>query len=154
VYKQHPRNVSFVHLNLLNKRSAPPSAFYPLPRFRLPRLHRSLVYVAGMARDSRGRFCKEEAPWPHPRPRPSSSVLSAAHVKRVRFRNDEEESPQRAAPVHLPRRYMEEVGSSSARGRKPYTRARAKLADSSDARHGEVGFFPQREGRSGPRTLR
>jgi hypothetical protein len=36
---------------------------------------------------------------------------------------------------------MEEAGSSSARGRKPYTRARAKLADSSDARHGEAGFF-------------
>jgi hypothetical protein len=36
---------------------------------------------------------------------------------------------------------MEEVGSSSTRGRKPYTRARAKLADSSDARHGEVGYF-------------
>jgi hypothetical protein len=36
---------------------------------------------------------------------------------------------------------MEEVGSSSARGRKPYTRTRAKLADSSDTRHGEVGFF-------------
>jgi hypothetical protein len=36
---------------------------------------------------------------------------------------------------------MEEAGSSSAQGRKPYTRARAKLADFSDARHGEVGFF-------------
>jgi hypothetical protein len=36
---------------------------------------------------------------------------------------------------------MEEVGSSSARGRKPYTHARAKLEDSSDARHGEAGFF-------------
>jgi hypothetical protein len=36
---------------------------------------------------------------------------------------------------------MEEAGSSSARGRKSYTRARAKLADSSDARHGEAGFF-------------
>jgi hypothetical protein len=36
---------------------------------------------------------------------------------------------------------MEEAGSSLARGRKPYTRARAKLADSSDARHGEAGFF-------------
>jgi hypothetical protein len=36
---------------------------------------------------------------------------------------------------------MEEAGSSSARGRKPYTRARAKLADSSDARHGEAEFF-------------
>jgi hypothetical protein len=36
---------------------------------------------------------------------------------------------------------MEEVGSSSARGRKPYTHARAKLADSSNARHGEAGFF-------------
>jgi hypothetical protein len=34
---------------------------------------------------------------------------------------------------------MEETGSSSARGRKPYTRARAK---SSDTLHGEVGFFP------------
>jgi hypothetical protein len=36
---------------------------------------------------------------------------------------------------------MEEVGSSSAWGRKPYTRARAKLADYSDAHHGEAGFF-------------
>jgi hypothetical protein len=36
---------------------------------------------------------------------------------------------------------MEEVGSLSAWGRKPYTRARAKLADSSDANHGEAGFF-------------
>jgi hypothetical protein len=36
---------------------------------------------------------------------------------------------------------MEEAGSSSARGRKPYTRARAKLADSSDTLHGEAGFF-------------
>jgi hypothetical protein len=36
---------------------------------------------------------------------------------------------------------MEEVGSSSTRGRKPYMRARAKLADSSDAHHGEAGFF-------------
>jgi hypothetical protein len=37
---------------------------------------------------------------------------------------------------------MEEAGSSSARGRKSYTHIRAKLADSSDAHHGEVGFFP------------
>jgi hypothetical protein len=36
---------------------------------------------------------------------------------------------------------MEEVGSSSARRRKPYTRARAKVVDSSDVRHGEAGFF-------------
>jgi hypothetical protein len=36
---------------------------------------------------------------------------------------------------------MEEAGSSSARGRKPYTCARAKLAASNDARHGEAGFF-------------
>jgi hypothetical protein len=36
---------------------------------------------------------------------------------------------------------MEEVGSSLARGRKPYTRARAKFSDSSDTRHGEAGFF-------------
>ena len=92
-----------------------------------------------MARDSRGRFCKEEAP--RPRPRLSSSVLSAAPAKRVRFRSDEEEPSQRTAPVRLPRRSMEEAGSSSARGRKPYTRARAKLADSGDARHGEAGFF-------------
>jgi hypothetical protein len=34
---------------------------------------------------------------------------------------------------------MEEHGSSSDRGRKPYTPARAKLADSSDA--GKQGFF-------------
>jgi hypothetical protein len=40
-------------------------------------------------------------------------------------------------------------------GEKPYTRARAKLADSCDARHGEaVFFFLQCEGRSGPRALR
>jgi hypothetical protein len=68
-------------------------------------------------------------------------VLSAAHAKKVRFHGDEEEPSQRAAPVRLPRRSMEEAGSSSAWGRKPYTRARDKLADSSDARHGEVGFF-------------
>jgi hypothetical protein len=37
-------------------------------------------------------------------------------------------------------RSMEEASSSSARGRKLYTRARAKLADSSDTRHGEAGF--------------
>jgi hypothetical protein len=103
-----------------------------------------------MARDSRGRFCKEEAP--RPRPRPSSSVLSAAPAKRVRFRGDEEEPSQHATPVRLPRRSMEEAGSLSAWGRKPYTRARAKLADSSDARHGEAEFFAQHEGRSGPRT--
>jgi hypothetical protein len=36
---------------------------------------------------------------------------------------------------------MEEACSSSAPGRKPYTRARAKLADSSDAHHGDAGFF-------------
>jgi hypothetical protein len=58
-------------------------------------------------------------------------------AKRVRFHGDEEESSQCAAPVRLPRRSMEEVGSSSARGRKSYMRARAKLADSSDTRHGE-----------------
>jgi hypothetical protein len=68
-------------------------------------------------------------------------VLSAAPAKRVRFRGDEEESSQRAAPVRLSRRSMEEVGSSSAQGRKPYTCARAKLADSSDAHHGEAGVF-------------
>jgi hypothetical protein len=34
---------------------------------------------------------------------------------------------------------MEEAGSSSARGRKPYAHTRAKLAD--DVRHGEAGFF-------------
>jgi hypothetical protein len=81
-----------------------------------------------MARDSRGRFCKKEAP--RPRPRPSSSVLSAAPAKGVRFHGDEEESSQRAAPVRLPRRSMEEVGFSSARERKPYTRARAKFEGS------------------------
>jgi hypothetical protein len=36
---------------------------------------------------------------------------------------------------------MEEVGSSSARGRKSYMRARAKLANSSNAHHGEARFF-------------
>jgi hypothetical protein len=36
---------------------------------------------------------------------------------------------------------MEEAGSSLSRGRKTYTRTRAKLADSSDARHGEAEFF-------------
>jgi hypothetical protein len=40
-----------------------------------------------MARDSRGRFYKEEVP--RPRPRSSSSVLSAAPAKRVRFRGDD-----------------------------------------------------------------
>jgi hypothetical protein len=34
---------------------------------------------------------------------------------------------------------MEELSFSSARGRKPYTCARAKLADSNDTRHGEAG---------------
>jgi hypothetical protein len=144
--------VSFVHPNLFNKRSALPSALYPLLGFRLPCLRRSLVSVASMARDSRGRLCKEEAP--RPRPRPSSLVLSATPSKRVRFRGDKEDPSQRAAPMRLPRRSMEEAGSSSARGRKPYTRARAKLADSSDACHGEAGFFPQHEGRSSPRALR
>jgi hypothetical protein len=105
-----------------------------------------------MARGSRGRFCKEEAP--RSRPRPSSLVLSAAPAKRVRFRGDEEESSQHAAPVRLPLRSMEEVSSSSVRGRKVYTHARAMLADSNDANHGGVGFFSQREGRSGPRALR
>jgi hypothetical protein len=68
-------------------------------------------------------------------------MLSTTTVKRVRFRGDEEESSQCAAPVRLPWRSMEEVGSSSARGRKPYTHARAKLADSSDAHHVEARFF-------------
>jgi hypothetical protein len=36
---------------------------------------------------------------------------------------------------------MEEACSSSAQGRKLYTCARAKLADSSDARHGEAWLF-------------
>jgi hypothetical protein len=36
---------------------------------------------------------------------------------------------------------MEEVGSSSARGKKSYTHARAKLADSNDAHRGGAGFF-------------
>jgi hypothetical protein len=92
-----------------------------------------------MAHDSSGRFCKEEAPRPHPRL--SSLVLSTAPAKRVKLRGDEEEPSQCAAPMHLPRCSMEEVGSSSARGRKPYKRAWAKLADSSDVRHGEAGFF-------------
>jgi hypothetical protein len=39
---------------------------------------------------------------------------------------------------------MEEAGSSSPQGRKLYTRAKAKLAYSSDARHGEVGFSSTR----------
>jgi hypothetical protein len=59
----------------------------------------------------------------------------------VSLHGDGEEPSQHAAPVRLPRCSMEEVGSSSARGRKPYTRARPKLADSSDARHGEAEFF-------------
>jgi hypothetical protein len=100
----------------------------------------------------RGMFYKEEAL------RPllclPSSVLSATLTNRVRFRGDEEEPSQRAAPVRLSQCSMEEAGSSSARGRKPYTRARAKLAGSSDARHGEAGFSPQHEGRSGPYALR
>jgi hypothetical protein len=122
--------------------NAPPRLLPSIPfsDFCLPRRCRSLVSIAGMARDSRGRFCKEEAPRPHPHP--SSSVLSANPANRVRFCSDEEESSQLVAPVRLSRRSIEEAGSSSARGRKPYTRARAKLADSSDARHGAVGFFP------------
>jgi hypothetical protein len=68
-------------------------------------------------------------------------VLLAIPAKRVRFRGDEEEPSQCAAPVRLLRRFMEEVGSLLDRGRKPYTRTRAKLADSSDARHGEAEFF-------------
>jgi hypothetical protein len=36
---------------------------------------------------------------------------------------------------------MEEVGSSSARGRKLYTHARAELVDSSDTHHGKAGSF-------------
>jgi hypothetical protein len=62
-------------------------------------------------------------------------------AKRMRCCGDEEEPSQRAAPVHLPWCSMEEADSSSAQGRKPYTRARAKLVDSSDARHGVAGFF-------------
>jgi hypothetical protein len=92
-----------------------------------------------MAHDSRGMSCKEEAPGP--RPHPSSSVLSAAPAKRVRFRDDKEELSQRAGPVRLLRCSIEEAGSSSARGRKPYTCARAMLADSTDTHHGEAGFF-------------
>jgi hypothetical protein len=117
--------------------NAPPCLppYIPFSGFHVPRLRRSLVSVAGMARNSRGRFCKEEAP--RPRPRSSSSVMCAAPAKKVRFRGDEEEPSQCAAPVRLPRHSMEEVGSSSARGRKPYMRARAKLADSNDTRHGE-----------------
>jgi hypothetical protein len=65
----------------------PPSV--PFPCFRLPRLCRSLVSIAGMPRDSRGRFCKEEALRPHPRL--SSSVLSATPAKRLRFHDDEVE---------------------------------------------------------------
>jgi hypothetical protein len=118
--------VSFAHPNLFNKRFAPPSAFYPL-LWLPPSSSPSQVWPATL-----GRFYKEEAPWP--RPRPSSSVLSVAPAKRVRFRSDEEESSQCTAPVRLPRRSMEEAGSLSARGKKPYTRARAKLADSSDDR--------------------
>jgi hypothetical protein len=92
-----------------------------------------------MAHDSRGRFCKEEAPRTHSHP--SSSVLSAALTETVRFHGDEEEPSQCAAPVRLSRRSMEEACFSSAQGRKPYTRARAKLANSSYTRHGEAGFF-------------
>jgi hypothetical protein len=91
-----------------------------------------------MARDSRGRFCKEEPP--RPRPRPYSSALSATPAKRVRFRGDEEEPSQHVAPVCLPRRSMEEASSLSARGRKPYMRTRAKLVDSNDAMERQ-GFF-------------
>jgi hypothetical protein len=68
-------------------------------------------------------------------------MLSTATAKRVRFRGDEEELSQCAAPMRPPRRSMEEAGSSSARGRKPYTHTRAKLVDSSDARHGDAVFF-------------
>jgi hypothetical protein len=38
----------------------PPSI--PFSGFRLPHLCRNLISIAGMARDSRGRFYKEEAP--------------------------------------------------------------------------------------------
>jgi hypothetical protein len=111
----------------------------------------TLVSVTGMAHNSKGRFCKEEAP--QPRPCPSSSVLSTAPAMRVWFRSVQEEPSQCATPMRLPRRSMEGASSSSTQGRKPYTRARAKLADSSDTHHGEAGFFPQREGRSSPRAL-
>jgi hypothetical protein len=42
---------------------------------------------------------------------------------------------------------MEEADSSSARGRKPYTRVRAMLADSRDAYHGESGFLSSTQGK-------
>jgi hypothetical protein len=128
----------------------PPSI--PFSGFCLPHLCRNLISIAGMACDSRGRFCKEEAP--QPRPRPSSSVLSAAPAKRLRFHGDGEELSQHATSVRLPRRSIEEASSSLAQGRKPYMHTRAKLADSSDVRHGQTLFFPRREGRSGPRALR
>jgi hypothetical protein len=82
-------NVSFAHMNFLINTPPCLSPFIPFSGFHLPRLRHSLASVAVMAHNSRGRFCKEEAPRPHPCP--SSSVLSAALAKRVRFRGDDEE---------------------------------------------------------------
>jgi hypothetical protein len=133
-------HISFAPPNLFNELSTPPSAF------RLPHLCR---------RDGRwlyGEVLQGGGP-------AATSLLVFLSV--VCHSRQESEVPRwwRGAVlacrrVCLPQRSMEEAGSLSARGRKSYTRARAKLADSSNARKGEAGFFPWHEGRSVPRVLR
>jgi hypothetical protein len=142
--------VSFVHLNLLNKCSACLLPSIPFSGFCLP------VSVAASSPSLVRHTTLGGLQGQGPAATSLSIFLGAvrAPTKRVRFHGDKKEPSQRAAPVRLPRRLMEEAGSSSAQGRMPNTRARAKLADSSDTRHREAGFFPQHEGRSGPRALR
>jgi hypothetical protein len=106
-----------------------------------------LISVAGMARDSRGRFCREEAP--RPRPHPSSSVLFAAPAKRVSFCGDEEEPTQRATPVRITWNRLvlrRPRGGSCADAQGPSWRTLVMPAVE------RQGFCPQCEGRSGPMT--
>jgi hypothetical protein len=125
--------VSFAHPNLFNKRFALPSAFYPLLRL-LPSSSPSQVWPVTLGGGSVRRRPRGHVPvrlsqccLPPP-PREWGSVVT-----------------KRSHPTVPPRAYswrsIEEAGSLWARGRKPYTRARAKLADSSDACHGVAGFF-------------
>jgi hypothetical protein len=144
--------VSCAHPNLSNKCFALPSAFYtpirlPLssspshPRLRRrygPRLKGKVLQGGGPADTSPSVFLSAVR-----RPRQESEVprwrrwaVQACHTRAS------------SSALHGRGRLFVGPGGEAVHAHK------AKLADSSNTLHGEVGFFPQRKGRSGPHALR
>jgi hypothetical protein len=131
--------VSFVHLNLFNKHHPAFRLLSPSPVFAflisVVASCPSQIWPATLGGGSARRMPRGHVPVRLPRccPLPPPREWGSAVTKRSR-----PSAPPLCVFLGAPwkRSVLRRPGA-----RKQYTRARAKLADSSDARHGEAGFF-------------